>query len=243
MNAAYASIPDCRQDTCLCRQSRLLCGCPEQRVGCRTAVVLLYVLFSCLLLSACHSVQSREPYPLPKSESPLRDFAKWRNIVKAEQASSSFSPEGLSLWAPRHSAEWRHLRRQLEKESLLGKARLVNAFFNQRPYISDKQAWGVEEHWARPLDFMNKGGDCEDYAIAKYYALRAMGVPASDLRLAGLWNFRKKEGHAVLLLITPKHTYVLDNEERDLPLLETVHWYKVYYLLNEDTQWTHAEAL
>lgn len=224
------------------QQQRPPCDHPDQRDGFRKAVVLLYVLLFSLFLSGCCSVQSRAPYPLPESEAGLRDFEKWRSIVKAEKASSSFSREGLSLWPPRQSAEWRHLRQRLMQESLLGKARLVNAFFNQQVYISDKRAWGVDEHWARPLDFMNKGGDCEDYAIAKYYALRDVGVPASELRIAGLWNFRKKEGHAVLLLITPGRIHVLDNEERDLPLYETIHWYKIYYLLNEERQWTHLEA-
>ncbi|MEW6705696.1 MAG: transglutaminase-like cysteine peptidase [Pseudomonadota bacterium] len=62
---------------------------------------------------------------------------------------------------------------------------LVNEFFNRRVlYRDDREAWGQVDHWASPLEMLNKGeGDCEDYAIAKYFSLVASGVPAARLRL------------------------------------------------------------
>jgi predicted transglutaminase-like cysteine proteinase len=65
------------------------------------------------------------------------------------------------------------------------KVRLVNEFFNRRILFQDDAAvWGLEDYWASPLELLEKGrGDCEDYAIAKYFSLLAAGVPMAHLRL------------------------------------------------------------
>ncbi|MBP7132039.1 MAG: transglutaminase-like cysteine peptidase [Aquabacterium sp.] len=61
----------------------------------------------------------------------------------------------------------------------------VNAFFNRAiVFREDKDVWGQVDYWASPLEMMNRGqGDCEDFAIAKYFALMAAGVPSAKLRL------------------------------------------------------------
>ena len=65
------------------------------------------------------------------------------------------------------------------------KLRAVNDFFNSRIIFQEDAAiWGAEDYWASPLELLQKGrGDCEDYAIAKYFSLLALGIPASKLRL------------------------------------------------------------
>jgi predicted transglutaminase-like cysteine proteinase len=61
----------------------------------------------------------------------------------------------------------------------------VNRYVNSRlSFREDAQAWGVPDHWASPLQALARGeGDCEDYALAKYFMLRSLGVPESRLRL------------------------------------------------------------
>lgn len=61
----------------------------------------------------------------------------------------------------------------------------VNAFFNRRVvFRDDAEVWGVMDHWASPLETLNKGaGDCEDFALAKYFSLLSAGVPAERMRL------------------------------------------------------------
>lgn len=64
------------------------------------------------------------------------------------------------------------------------KLRLVNDFMNQTPFLSDRDHWGREDYWATPIEFLSTdGGDCEDYSIAKYFTLRALGVPDDRLRI------------------------------------------------------------
>lgn len=61
----------------------------------------------------------------------------------------------------------------------------VNDFFNRRVlFVDDAAVWGQDDYWASPLEMLEKGrGDCEDYAIAKYFSLLAAGVPVARLRL------------------------------------------------------------
>lgn len=75
----------------------------------------------------------------------------------------------------------------IEVQALEEEARLkgVNAFFNRAiVFREDREVWGQVDYWASPLEMMNKGmGDCEDFAIGKYFALMAAGVPSAKLRL------------------------------------------------------------
>lgn len=61
----------------------------------------------------------------------------------------------------------------------------INGFFNQRiAFEEDKTLWGQSDFWATPLDTLARGGgDCEDFAIAKYVSLRMLGVADDKLRL------------------------------------------------------------
>ena len=61
----------------------------------------------------------------------------------------------------------------------------INGFFNRRILFRDDiEAWGQIDYWASPLEAMQKGeGDCEDYAISKYFSLLAAGTPLERLRM------------------------------------------------------------
>lgn len=89
---------------------------------------------------------------------------------------------------PRAVAALPALQALLQQGALLElDARLVavNEFFNRRiVFGEDRDVTGQADHWASPLEVLAEGrGDCEDYAIAKYFSLLALGLPASQLRL------------------------------------------------------------
>jgi predicted transglutaminase-like cysteine proteinase len=65
------------------------------------------------------------------------------------------------------------------------KIKAVNDFYNQRiAYKEDIDNWGQVDYWASPLEALGKGaGDCEDYAIGKYFTLTLLGVPDASLRM------------------------------------------------------------
>jgi predicted transglutaminase-like cysteine proteinase len=67
----------------------------------------------------------------------------------------------------------------------VGRLEAINQFFNRRiQFRDDTEVWGQIDYWASPLETLDKGqGDCEDYAIAKYFSLLAVGMPTAKLRL------------------------------------------------------------
>lgn len=66
-----------------------------------------------------------------------------------------------------------------------GVLQIVNDTINGHlKFLDDKLHWGVEDYWATPAESIGSaGGDCEDYAIAKYYLLKELGVPLARLRI------------------------------------------------------------
>jgi predicted transglutaminase-like cysteine proteinase len=80
--------------------------------------------------------------------------------------------------------EWQDLIKSNMNKQEIEKLKAVNDFFNHIPNVSDMDNWGVKDYWATPLEFIAKnGGDCEDFAIAKYFTLRKLNVTGSKLSL------------------------------------------------------------
>ena len=97
-----------------------------------------------------------------------------------------------------------------------GRARLgeINRAINLalRP-VSDLAQYGEEDVWSSPLaTFSRSAGDCEDYAIAKYVALRQAGLAAHDLRIVILHDALHHEDHAVAAARLDGHWLLLDNQ-------------------------------
>jgi predicted transglutaminase-like cysteine proteinase len=75
----------------------------------------------------------------------------------------------------------------------------INSFLNRVPYRDDIVHWRVEDYWATPAETISSnGGDCEDYAIAKYFLLKELGVPLSRLRMVYVRAGRSAQAHMVL---------------------------------------------
>jgi predicted transglutaminase-like cysteine proteinase len=105
-----------------------------------------------------------------------------------------------------------------------GRARLgeINRALNlaAKP-ASDEALYGAPDVWRAPLEFLTIGaGDCEDYAIAKFVALRAAGVASEDLRLVILRDAIRNEDHAVASVRLDGRWWLLDN--RRMAMVEDV---------------------
>jgi predicted transglutaminase-like cysteine proteinase len=90
----------------------------------------------------------------------------------------------------------------------------VNHFFNQIQYVSDKRHWGATDYWATPSEFIGRNaGDCEDYVIAKYFALRELGVDEDKLFLTYVKAVELDVAHMVLTYFKSPQSVplVLDN--------------------------------
>jgi predicted transglutaminase-like cysteine proteinase len=96
-----------------------------------------------------------------------------------------------------------------------GRARVgeINRAINLaiRP-ADDLARFGVPDIWTTPLATFAAGvGDCEDYAIAKYAALREAGMADADLRLVIVHDRVSGQDHAVVAARIDGDWLILDN--------------------------------
>lgn len=114
----------------------------------------------------------------------------------------------------------------------------VNEFFNGASYVSDQAHWGVEDYWASPAEMLaSNGADCEDYSIAKYFALKELGVPIERLRITYVKAVRLKIAHMVLAYYPAPSAdpLILDNLEHWVrPASERDDLVPVYSFNDED---------
>jgi predicted transglutaminase-like cysteine proteinase len=80
---------------------------------------------------------------------------------------------------------WEAMLAEARAAPEVDKLRLVNVFFNRHiRFEDDGKVWGQADYWATPLETIGRGaGDCEDFAIGKYFTLKELGVPADRMRL------------------------------------------------------------
>jgi predicted transglutaminase-like cysteine proteinase len=130
--------------------------------------------------------------------------------------------------------------------------RLINRYVNKRRYRNDRGGEvtsalsdapvQVPSRWATLLEFMRRGGNCQDYATSKYQLLRLLGMPADDLRVVVVYDRMTREHHAVLAArLEDGAVWLLDSDDsihRGRPF-----GYRFIYALNETSIWDHeAEA-
>lgn len=95
---------------------------------------------------------------------------------------------------------WQSLIAHSMRLSDADKLQVVNAFFNRHiRYGDDLEVWGQADYWASPLETLELGaGDCEDFALAKYFTLRLLGISEQNLRLVYATLAPAKQAHMVL---------------------------------------------
>jgi predicted transglutaminase-like cysteine proteinase len=170
--------------------------------------------------SATPTEKSEEPFGLFTFVAPNNlVWFKWRKVADDIRAQEPALMRCFVDAAQCSPAAARFVAIVKEAREHEGRVRLN--FVNQRVnnairYTSDMTQWGTPDEWSAPLaagkgSFETGMGDCEDYAIAKYVALRAAGIPAKQLRVLLVRDNVARLDHAVLAANEDGHWYVLDN--------------------------------
>jgi predicted transglutaminase-like cysteine proteinase len=127
-----------------------------------------------------------------------------------------------------------------------GRARLgeINRAINLAIHpMSDLAQFGQEDVWSSPLvTFYRGAGDCEDYAIAKFVALRMAGIPAEDLRIVVLADTLRGEGHAVAAVRLDSRWLILDN--RGMAMVEDMAFrnYRPLFVIDQTGVMKYSDA-
>jgi len=147
-------------------------------------------------------------------------WRKWRG-VEADMAKEQVVLDRCRANAegcPSYAAQF--LRLISAVKSRTGRARLdeANRAINTAiRYVSDWSQHGEIDRWSTPLaTFATAKGDCEDYAIAKYVALREAGFPGDQLRLLLVRDRAVHQDHAVLAAHLEDRWLILDNRRSEL---------------------------
>jgi predicted transglutaminase-like cysteine proteinase len=136
----------------------------------------------------------------------LTEIAVEANVIDACKADSE---DCKSPAARRFLSVVKKARERSGRERIDLVNRAINADI---AYTSDQALHGVADLWMAPLATLSAGrGDCEDYAIAKYAALREAGTPAEDLRFLLVRDNAVRLDHAVLAVRHDGRWLVLDN--------------------------------
>jgi predicted transglutaminase-like cysteine proteinase len=149
---------------------------------------------------------------------------KWLEVqshILLEQgtlAACRSSPDTCSA-AARQFLSIVELGHQHERRARIGQInRAVN--LSIKP-VSDLTQHGVPDFWSTPLATLQAGaGDCEDYAIVKYFALREIGIEPDDRQLIVVRDIKRHTLHAVLAVRIDQEWLFLDN--RTLIIMNTV---------------------
>jgi predicted transglutaminase-like cysteine proteinase len=99
---------------------------------------------------------------------------------------------------------------------------------------SDLAQYGEMDVWSSPLaTFAHGAGDCEDYAIAKFAALRQAGVRPEDLRIIIMRDIFHGEDHAVAAAKLDGHWLMLDNRRMAMVEDAYVRNYRPLFVMDE----------
>lgn len=132
-----------------------------------------------------------------------------------EQRFGSDAAQRLVDW---QSMAW-DLKQSYTQDVELAQLKQVNDFFNQAAFVDDIELWGDTDYWATPVELLAKNaGDCEDYAIAKFFTLLFAGVDESKLQISYVKALELNQAHMVLAYYpTPNsEPLILDNINKNI---------------------------
>lgn len=144
-----------------------------------------------LVLAGCASAPTPEPEPA--------EAAREEPRLPVTEAMVAEIRERYGDAAANRADRWRQLVLAADQYTEREKLEVVNDFFNGAAFVDDFEAWGREDYWATPLEFIVRdAGDCEDFALAKYFTLLNMAVDPERMRLTYCTATTLDQAHMVL---------------------------------------------
>jgi predicted transglutaminase-like cysteine proteinase len=180
-----------------------------------------------------HAIQSSEPIFNDLTRDISAQWADLQSRIQSEQetlaecrADSAKCPA-----AARQFLQIVELGRQRQGRARLAEInRAVN--FSIRP-VSDWAQYGVADFWSSPLVTLSAGaGDCEDYAVLKYVALREAGITPNDLRLLIVYDPRRRTNHAVVAVHLDEEWLILDSHTLIMVTSSHARYYRPLFVLD-----------
>nr|WP_252739046.1 transglutaminase-like cysteine peptidase [Colwellia sp. D2M02] len=168
-------------------------------------------------------------------------------LLYADAVIDIFSPDLFNKVEKEYNQEarerveqWQQLVLSVQAEKEEEKLAQVNRFFNRVRFVDDIRVWEQEDYWATPIEFLGRNaGDCEDFAIAKYFTLRALGIAPEKLRLMYVRALKLKQSHMVLAYFKEPESMplILDNINKQILPANYRRDLQPIYSFNADGLW------
>lgn len=202
--------------------------------------MLVFILSNALVFFDVQKVSAKTVNPVPRIfgkmeiRSPVKSVPQWVRVMRLNEAKVFFKDDRKI-----QNTTWGALKKKWIGLPIKEKLRAVNLFWNKWPYRLDIDVYKTIDYWAIPQEFYSNSGDCEDYAIIKYYTLIELGVPREDMRIAIVKETIRNIAHAVLVVYTDGDAYVLDNLSNQILSHKVYTHYDLRYSINEFNKWSH----
>ena len=132
---------------------------------------------------------------------------------------------------------WLHATSEMSDKPVRHSSRPISNFEQQLARVNREVnasffTDAFDTYWETPSEFRRNGGQCRDYAVAKYARLYDLGVADADMELAVVRIKQTGQYHAVLLVRHVGRVYVLDNLRRDVVGMERFRSFVPVYFIN-----------
>lgn len=210
-----------------------------------------------VLVAACantppHGVQIQFVQPTPVAQQTIFPsqvvhstdvafFTRWTGVetrFAAQQQPGACATEADGNCA---QTQWAAFIDDLKSRPLADRVEHANEYLNAVRYVPATENWGSPAYWETPFEFLARGGQCQDYAISKYLALHASGVPDSAMRVAVVHDRQTSQDHAILIVTVDGRDLVLDNMTTTIDPIENVIRYRAYYAINNSGWWAYFD--
>lgn len=163
---------------------------------------------------------------LPLDEATAKSFARSiYNLVPASTAGGS---------------HWEKILDSAQSLDPMRRMQMVNDFTNRMPYIEDIDNYGLRDYWAETETFFKLGGDCEDFAMAKYKLLQRLGFHVDRMRIVLVVDQKRNRQHAVLAVNMDGQAWMLDSLVRDVVPHHTAAQYRPTVSLSGKRLYLHV---
>jgi predicted transglutaminase-like cysteine proteinase len=170
-------------------------------------------------------------------------YDRWRAVATRFDAARATPDTGCGGDASCPAAQWTSLIDELKALPPHDRLLRANAALTDVRYVTAQQNWGDPSYWETPYQFIARGGQCQDYAIAKYFALEESGFPTSALHIFVVRDTVRALNHAILVADSDGESWVLDNQTPDVVDESTAMLpYAPYYAIEEHRRQNYLSA-
>lgn len=172
----------------------------------------------------------------PIKRFPSSQLPQWQHILDT-QLQESYNSQSTKV------QKWNEFIESIQNKPKLRQLMRVNLWFKQFPYKQDNWIYDQDDYWTTPVEFLTKGGDCEDYAIIKYISLRKLGFAAEAMKIAMVYDIYSGTDHSFLIVNHDGTDFVLDSREKMVVARYMKTRYKPHYTFNENHVWTYDSPI